>query len=60
MADVLPSKSHGLEWKNFSEKYLDSVFDPYTLTASATPQSYELSRTYGGDVARLNRKLKKG
>lgn len=46
-------------WKAFTEKYPDAVFDPYTLTATARPDSYELAMTYGGDVARLNRKLKK-
>lgn len=46
-------------WKAFTEKYPDAVFDPYTLTAMARPDNYELAMTYGGDVARLNRKLKK-
>ena len=46
-------------WKAFTEKYPDAVFDPYTLTARARPDNYELAMTYGGDVARLNRKLKK-
>lgn len=46
-------------WKAFTEKYPDAVFDPYTLTATARPDNYELAMTYGGDVARLNRKLKK-
>lgn len=46
-------------WKAFTEKYSDAVFDPYTLTATARPDNYELAMTYGGDVARLNRKLKK-
>lgn len=47
-------------WDAFSKKYNDAVFNPYTLTASAKPGSYELAVTYGGDVARLNRQLKKG
>ncbi|MHA6316524.1 N-6 DNA methylase [Altererythrobacter sp. CAU 1778] len=46
-------------WKEFAEKYPDAAFDPYTLTATAKPDNYELAITYGGDVARLNRKLKK-
>lgn len=46
-------------WKAFAGKYPDAVFDPYTLTATARPDNYELAMTYGGDVARLNRKLKK-
>lgn len=46
-------------WEDFGKKYPDAMFDPYTLTASAKPNSYELQMTYGGDVARLNRKLKK-
>lgn len=46
-------------WKEFSEKYAEAVFDPYTLTATARPDNYELAMTYGGDVARLNRRLKK-
>lgn len=46
-------------WKTFAEKYPNAVFDPYTLTATAKPDKYELAMTYGGDVARLNRKLKK-
>jgi N-6 DNA Methylase len=43
----------------FGEKYGGATFDPYTLTASAKPGSYELAMQYGGDVARLNRKLKR-
>ncbi len=46
-------------WEEFYKKYADAVFDPYTLTVSAKPTSYELAMSYGGDVARLNRKLKK-
>ncbi len=46
-------------WKEFAQKYPDAAFDPYTLTATAKPGNYELAITYGGDVARLNRKLKK-
>lgn len=46
-------------WDAFHQKYADAVFDPYTLTVSAKPGSYELAMSYGGDVVRLNRKLKK-
>ncbi|GBQ91002.1 hypothetical protein AA23498_1042 [Acetobacter nitrogenifigens DSM 23921 = NBRC 105050] len=46
-------------WNKFKEKYRDAVFDPYTLTATAHPGSYEAAMTYGGDVVRLNRELKK-
>jgi SAM-dependent methyltransferase len=46
-------------WEAFSKKYPEASFDPYTLTASARPGNYELAMSYGGDVARLNRKLKK-
>jgi SAM-dependent methyltransferase len=46
-------------WKTFSDKYPEANFDPYTLSASARPGSYELALTYGGDLARLNRKLKR-
>ncbi|MCX8507325.1 MAG: hypothetical protein ORN49_00355, partial [Rhodobacteraceae bacterium] len=47
-------------WKTFSDKYPEAKFDPYTLSASAKPGQWELAQTYGGDVARLNRQLKKG
>ncbi|MEY2927073.1 MAG: hypothetical protein RL367_1550, partial [Pseudomonadota bacterium] len=43
----------------FGQKYGGASFDPYTLTANARPSSYELAMQYGGDVARLNRKLKR-
>lgn len=46
-------------WEEFGKKYPEAAFDPYTLTASAKPGNYELAMSYGGDVARLNRKLKK-
>ena len=46
-------------WAAFGEKYGEASFDPYTLTASATPANRAAAMTYGGDVARLNRKLKK-
>ncbi|MDR7154748.1 SAM-dependent methyltransferase [Sphingobium xenophagum] len=46
-------------WEEFGKKYPEAAFDPYTLTASARPGNYELAMSYGGDVARLNRKLKK-
>ena len=46
-------------WEEFGEKYPEPIFNPYTLTASARPRNYELAMSYGGDVARLNRKLKK-
>lgn len=46
-------------WVEFGKKYPEAAFDPYTLTASAKPGNYELAMSYGGDVARLNRKLKK-
>jgi len=46
-------------WDAFHTKYAEAVFDPYTLTVSAKPGSYELAMSYGGDVVRLNRKLKK-
>lgn len=46
-------------WDEFGKMYPEAAFDPYTLTASAKPNSYELQMTYGGDVARLNRRLKK-
>ncbi len=46
-------------WEEFGKKYPEAAFDPYTLTASARPANYELAMSYGGDVARLNRKLKK-
>jgi N-6 DNA Methylase len=46
-------------WSDFNKKYSEAVFDPYTLTVSAKPDVYELAMSYGGDVARLNRKLKK-
>lgn len=46
-------------WEDFGKKYLEAAFDPYTLTVSGKPDSYELAMSYGGDVARLNRKLKK-
>jgi type I restriction-modification system DNA methylase subunit len=46
-------------YAEFAEKYLDASFDPYTLTASGTPADRNIARSYGGDVARLNRKLKK-
>ena len=46
-------------WEEFAKKYPEAAFDPYTLTASARPANYELAMSYGGDVARLNRKLKK-
>ena len=46
-------------WMAFKEKYTEAHFDPYRLIASAKQPSYELAMNYGGDVARLNRKLKK-
>lgn len=46
-------------WKTFSDKYPEAAFDPYTLTVSAKTTGWEQSQTYGGDVARLNRQLKK-
>ncbi len=46
-------------WEEFRQKYPEAEFDPYTLTASARPDNYELAMSYGGNVARLNRKLKK-
>lgn len=46
-------------WDEFGTKYPDPLFDPYTLSVTAKPNSYELAVSYGGDVARLNRKLKK-
>lgn len=46
-------------WEEFGKKYPEAAFDPYTLTVSARPGNYELAMSYGGDVARLNRKLKK-
>ncbi len=46
-------------WQTFSDKYPEAKFDPYTLSASAKPGQWELAQSYGGDVARLNRQLKK-
>ena len=53
------AKDISASWESFRKKYDHAVFDPFTLTASALPQSYELSLVYGGEVTRLNRKLKK-
>ncbi|TAY80978.1 N-6 DNA methylase [Rhizobium ruizarguesonis] len=46
-------------WAVFAETYPEATFDPYTLTVAAKPTSYELALRYGGDAARLNRKLKR-
>ena len=43
----------------FERRYGAWTFNPHSLTISATPGSYEQTRTYGGDVARLNRRLKR-
>jgi hypothetical protein len=47
-------------WEEFGTKYPEPVFDPYTLTVTAKPDNYERAMTYGGDAARLNRKLGRG
>jgi SAM-dependent methyltransferase len=43
----------------FEERYGPSRFDAHSLTISARPRTYEETRSYGGDVARLNRRLRR-
>jgi type I restriction-modification system DNA methylase subunit len=44
---------------DFGAKYNGYRFDPYTLTITGAPKSYEETRSHNGDVARLTRRLKR-